>query len=89
MTVPAALKELEKIEYDTAVKDLQKLLDKSDAQRKDTLWKAILKSEKTYDEILSYIESGDGVADDRSAGIPLSNTCVLFCKNMYCSLGKG
>lgn len=52
MTVPAALKELEKIEYDTAVKDLQKLLDKSDAQRKDTLWKAILKSEKTYDEIL-------------------------------------
>lgn len=44
MTVPAALKELEKIEYDTAVKDLQKLLDKSDAQRKDTLWKAILKS---------------------------------------------
>ena len=34
MTVPAALKELEKIEYDTAVKDLQKLLDKSDAQRR-------------------------------------------------------
>ena len=64
MTVPASLKELEKIEYDTAVKDLQKLLDKSDAQRKDTLWKAILKSEKTYDEILSYIESGDGVADE-------------------------
>ena len=54
----------QKIEYDTAVKDLQKLLDKSDAQRKDTLWKAILKSEKTYDEILSYIESGDGVADE-------------------------
>ena len=64
MTVPAALKELEKIEYDTAVKDLQKLLDNSDAQRKDTLWKEILKSEKTYDEILSYIESGDGVADE-------------------------
>lgn len=53
-----------KAEYDTAVKDLQKLLDKRDAQRKDTLWKAILKSEKTYDEILSYIESGDGVADE-------------------------
>ena len=53
-----------KAAYDTAVKDLQKLLDKSDAQRKDTLWKAILKSEKTYDEILSYIESGDGVADE-------------------------
>lgn len=53
-----------KAAYDTAVKDLQKLLDKRDAQRKDTLWKAILKSEKTYDEILSYIESGDEVADE-------------------------
>lgn len=53
-----------KAAYDIAVKDLQKLLDKRDAQRKDTLWKAILKSEKTYDEILSYIESGDGVADE-------------------------
>lgn len=50
--------------YDTAAKNLQKLLDKRDAQRKDTLWKAILKSKKTYDEILSYIESGDGVADE-------------------------
>lgn len=53
-----------KAAHDTAVKDLQKLLDKRDAQRKDTLWKAILKSEKTYDEILSYIESGNGVADE-------------------------
>ena len=34
-----------KAAYDTAVKDLQKLLDKRDAQRKDTLCKAILKSE--------------------------------------------
>ena len=53
-----------KAAYDTAVKDLQKLLDKRDAQRKDTLWKAILKSEKTYDEILSYIELGNEVADE-------------------------
>ncbi len=52
-----------KAAYDTAAKDLQKLLDKRDAQRKDTLWKAILKSEKTYDEILSYIELGNEVAD--------------------------
>lgn len=50
--------------YDTAVKDFQKLLNKRDAQRKDTLWKAILKSEKTYDKILSYIESGNGVTDE-------------------------
>lgn len=53
-----------KAAYDTAVKDLQKFLDKRDAQRKDTLWKAILKSEKTYDEILCYIESDNGVADE-------------------------
>lgn len=53
-----------KAAYDTAVKDLQILLDKRDAQRKDTLWKAILKSEKTYDEILNYIESGNGVTEE-------------------------
>lgn len=50
--------------YDIAVKDLQILLDKRDAQRKDTIWKEILKSEKTYDEILSYIKSGDGVVEE-------------------------
>ena len=53
-----------KAAYDTAVKDLQILLDKRDAQRKDTLWKAILKSEKTYDEILNYIESGNGTTEE-------------------------
>lgn len=50
--------------YDTAVNNLQILLDKRDAQRKDTLWKAILKSEKTYDEILNYIEYGNGVTEE-------------------------
>ena len=50
--------------YDMAVKDLQTLLDKRDAQRKDTLWKEILKSEKKYDEILSYIKSGDGAVEE-------------------------
>ena len=50
--------------YDIAVKDLQILLDKRDAQRKDTIWKEILKSEKTYDQILSYIKSGDGAVEE-------------------------
>ena len=50
--------------YDIAVKDLQILLDKRDAQRKDTICKEILKSEKTYDEILSYIKSGDGAVEE-------------------------
>lgn len=53
-----------KAAYDIAVKDLQMLPDKRDAQRKDTLWKAILKSEKTYYEVLSYIKSDDGAAEE-------------------------
>lgn len=44
--------------YDAAVDGLQKLLDKRDAQRKDELWNAIAKSEKSYDEILKYIQTG-------------------------------
>ena len=35
----------------------QVLLDKRDAVRKDELWKEILKSEKTYEEILRYIKA--------------------------------
>ena len=37
--------------YDTAVESLQKLLDKRNAQRKDELWDAIIKSNKTYEDI--------------------------------------
>lgn len=44
--------------YDAAVEALQKLLDKRDAKRKEDLWSAIIKSEKTYDEILSFITAG-------------------------------
>lgn len=49
-----------KAAYDTAVESLQKLLDKRDAQRKDELWNAIIKSNKSYEEILRYVvESSD------------------------------
>lgn len=41
--------------YDTAVEVLQKLLDKRDAKRKEDLWNAIVKSEKSYDEIMKFI----------------------------------
>ena len=41
--------------YDTAVEVLQKLLDKRDAKRKEELWNAIVKSEKSYDEIRKFI----------------------------------
>ena len=46
-----------KAAYDAAVNDLQILLDKRDAQRKDELWNAVIKSGKTYEDILSYIKS--------------------------------
>ena len=41
--------------YDAAVDVLQKLLDKRDAKRKEELWNTIIKSEKSYDEILEFI----------------------------------
>ena len=50
--------------YDTAVGALQKLLDKRDAQRKEELWNAIIKSEKTYDEILTFITAGQTTEEE-------------------------
>ena len=47
-----------KAAYDTAVESLQKLLDKRDAQRKDELWDAIIKSNKTYEDILQNVVEG-------------------------------
>ena len=46
-----------KAAYESSVSSLQVLLDKRDAVRKDELWKEILKSEKTYEEILRYIKA--------------------------------
>ena len=46
-----------KMKYDAAAKDLQDLMAKKDAIRKDELIKAISRSGKTYDEILAFIES--------------------------------
>lgn len=43
--------------YDASTDALQKLLDKRDAKRKDELWSAILKSEKSYEEILGFISA--------------------------------
>ena len=54
-----------KASYDAAVKSLQVLLDKRDAQRKDELWNAIAKSKKTYDEILKYIVEGSDPDKDK------------------------
>ena len=53
-----------KAAYDTAVESLQKHLDKRDAQRKDELWDAIIKSNKTYEDILQYVVEGIDVDKD-------------------------
>ena len=54
-----------KAAYDKAVDELQKLLDKRDAIRKDELWAAIIKSQKSYEEIMHFI-SADNNSDEES-----------------------
>lgn len=43
---------------------LQKLLDKRDAKRKEDLWNAIIKSDKSYEEILKFINADQNNEDD-------------------------
>lgn len=47
-----------KKEYDEAIAVLSDLLDKQDALRRDELVKAIMKSDKTYEEVLEFLNSG-------------------------------
>jgi len=50
--------------YNQAVDALQKLLDKRDAQRKEDLWNAIIKSEKSYEDILSFITAREKTEEE-------------------------
>ncbi len=43
--------------YDVAIEELKKLMDKRDALKKEELIAAIEKSNKSYDEILEFINS--------------------------------
>ena len=54
-----------KTAYDNAVDELQTLLDKQTALRADKIMKAIVNSDKTYDEILRFIEGGRKVGKKR------------------------
>ena len=47
-----------KKQYDAAVATLSDLLDKRDALQRDELIKDIMKSDKTYDEVLDFLGSG-------------------------------
>lgn len=51
----AVIKTKEK--YDEAAGELKKLLDKKEAARKDEIMAAIVKSKRSYDEILDFIDS--------------------------------
>ena len=46
-----------KTAYEKAVDELQILLDKRDARRKDEIWAAIIGSNKSYEEILDMIKN--------------------------------
>ena len=48
-----------KKEYDAAIAVLSDLLDKQDALRQDELVKAIMKSDRTYEEVLEFLETGE------------------------------
>ena len=47
-----------KKQYDAAVAALSDLLDKRDALRRDALVKAIMKSDRTYEEVLDFLNAG-------------------------------
>lgn len=46
--------------YDTAIANLSNLLDERDAIRRDELVKAIMKSNKTYEEVMAFLNTGKG-----------------------------
>ena len=46
--------------YDTAIANLSELLDQRDAIRRDELVKAIMKSNRTYDEVMAFLKTGKG-----------------------------
>jgi energy-converting hydrogenase A subunit M len=46
-----------KKQYDTALATLSDLLDKRDAIRRDELVKAIMKSDRTYEEVLAFLSN--------------------------------
>ena len=53
-----------KKQYDAAVAALSDLLDQRDALRRDELVKAIMKSDRTYEEVLEFL--GAGVAEEEA-----------------------
>lgn len=55
-----------KKQYEEAVARLSDLLDKRDALRRDELIKAIANSDRTYEEVLAFLQAGASEEDDES-----------------------
>jgi len=49
-----------KQKYDSAVASLKNLMDKRDAVKRDELISAIMKSDKSYNQILRFIQADQG-----------------------------
>lgn len=49
-----------KKQYDAAVAELSDLLNKKEALQRDELIKAIMKSDRTYEEVLAFPDTGSG-----------------------------
>ena len=45
--------------YEAADEELKELLDKRDAMKRDEIMNAIIKSKRSYDEILEFLSEGD------------------------------
>lgn len=55
-----------KKQYDAATAKLSDLLDKRDALKRDELVKAIMKSDKTYDEVMEFLN--DTSEEEKESG---------------------
>ena len=50
--------------YDEAIAALSDLLDKRDALRRDELVKAIMNSDKTYEEVMEFLNAGSEAEEE-------------------------
>lgn len=55
-----------KKQYDAALAKLSDLLDKRDALRRNELVKAIMKSDRTYEEVLAFLDTEDKDTEEES-----------------------
>lgn len=52
-----------KEKYDASVEELKKLMDKRDSAKKDEILAAIVRSNKSYDEILEFINNNTRIKE--------------------------